>query len=109
PRALAISDLINARCLLTLRGRPSSRTVTCSPSSAARSVARLRLPRGRPRKFPDSPFLNWLAFGGRPYPTLYPLMTYFLRNDHPCERPAREISRARTQLPCARPARQSSD
>src|SRR5262249_44475203 len=54
----ATSDLINARCLLTLRVRPSSRIVICSPSSAARSVARLRLPLGRPLGLPDRPGRN---------------------------------------------------
>src|SRR4029079_16570996 len=63
---LAKSDLINARCLLIRRVRPSSRTVISSLSSAARSLTRFKLPFGRPLGFPDLPGLNWLAFGGRP-------------------------------------------
>jgi hypothetical protein len=46
--AFCVSDLIKARCLLTVRECPCSRTVTFSPSSALRSVARFRLPRERP-------------------------------------------------------------
>ena len=34
----------------------------CSPSSAVRSVARFRLPLGRPFGFPDLPRLNCLVF-----------------------------------------------
>jgi hypothetical protein len=55
---------MSARCLLTRRERPSSRSVICSLSSAARSVERLRLPLGRPFGFPDFPFLNWVCLGG---------------------------------------------
>src|SRR6516164_4555464 len=72
--AFAISDLIKARCLLTRRDLPSSRTVICSFSSAARSVASFRLPLGRPFGLPDFPRLNWPDFGGLPYPTLYSLI-----------------------------------
>jgi hypothetical protein len=51
-------DLINARCLLMVRERPCSRIVIFSLSSAARSVARLRAPFGRPRGLPLLPLLN---------------------------------------------------
>jgi hypothetical protein len=67
--ALPINPLIKARCLLTRRVRPFSRTVIGSPSSAARSVPRLVLPFGRPDGLPDCPRLNRVAFGGRPKPT----------------------------------------
>src|SRR6516165_11859401 len=72
--AFAMSDLISARCLLTRRALPSSRTVICSFNSAARSVASFWLPLGRPFGLPDFPRLNWPDFGGLPYPTLYSLI-----------------------------------
>src|SRR5215469_4897972 len=72
--AFAMSDLIRARCLLTRRALPSSRTVICSFNSAARSVASFRLPLGRPFGLPDLPRLNWPDFGGLPYPILYSLI-----------------------------------
>src|SRR5262249_10210837 len=73
-KAFAISDLIKARCLLTRRALPSSRTVICSLNSAARSVASFKLPLRRPFGLPDFPRLNWPDFGGLPYPILYSLI-----------------------------------
>src|SRR5579863_438664 len=68
--ALAISDLIQPRCLLTRRALPSSRMVIFSSSSAARSLARLREPFGRPLGLPEWPFLKRVDSGGLAYPIL---------------------------------------
>src|SRR5262249_48718081 len=62
-----------ARCLLTRRAWPASRTVICSPSSAERSLAKFGLPLGRPLGLPDCPGLNRVALGGLRYPTGYSL------------------------------------
>ncbi len=67
--ARSIRRLSMARCLLTVRRSPPSRSTIRSCSSSARSVLRFLAPFGRPFGLPDCPGLNWVCLGGLLWPT----------------------------------------